>query len=560
MSNELKIWITERKYTWLFIALWLLTFVLYFPAARAGWVIDGVGFLYNIRHQGFWDFINRTQSEDQSFYQLFTFHYYFFYKLWGFNVWLWSLLYISVQAINTYLLFATTSKILYDSGVKRYELIPLIGVLIFSVSPHISEIIICRAYFHYLLSFMFILLIIYLVQKYQHEQRNSYLIASIFLFLLATITLEIFYLIPCFVFSLALYYRYALGYDKKIFRKTLLHSFLPQLILLSLYFVALILWYKHFKPHKIELNQSALDYLSKLPKYIFHIVLLGRYFPLQVKQKVYAFCESWAVVAVVYSLIVVMFVNIIKNIKKSANDKKAVYLLFVWSVLTLLFLLPLAFPGSALLVFYDRYTYFTAPFIYIMLVLLLSRVVTNKYLAILLFCVYVDINLYFTISVNTSWIESNVINTNLLRNLPASGNKTVLLLNIPENMNGAPMIGSSPEGAFKMMHEVYSDTIVSSNIIDVASYNMTADYNGAHVKVINDSMLQVVLNHGGSWWWYDGHGAQNYENQDYKVDFKMVGMRYDITLKRPAGNYLILYSVGDKWKTVDMSLKNKQQD
>lgn len=560
MGSGLTLWVTKRRHAWLFLALWLLTFVLYFPAARAGWVIDGVGFLYNLRHQGFWDFINRTNSSDQSFYQLFTLHYYLFYKLWGFNVWLWSLLYITVQAVNAYLLYLLCRNIFADSSVKRAGLLSFTGVVIFCSSPHISEILICRAYFHYLLSFVFILLSLLWVQRYQHTGAGRYLWGVVCIFLLATITLEIFYLVPFFILTLALYYRYGLGYDARIFRKTLLYAFLPQLLLMALYFAAQLLVFRHFRPHKIELNQSAADYLSKLPKYLFHIVLLGRYFPLEVKQKVYGFCDSWAGISIVYGLLILAGVGLLRRFRSGPADAKPALLLYTWVMLTLLFLLPLSFPGPELLVFYDRYTYFTDAFVYVLLVWLLSRLVTNKYVAILLFCVYIDFNLYFTIAVNTSWIESNVINTNLLRNFPAPGGKTVLLLNVPENMNGAPMIGSSPEGAFKMMREVYSDTLEKSQIYDVASYNMNADYNGAHVTVLNDSMLKVELNHGGTWWWYDGHGAANYETPDYKVDFKTVGMRYDITLKRPLGDYLVLFSVGDKWKIVDVTLKNKQQD
>lgn len=560
MNIALKSWIADRRNAWLFLALWLLTFVMYFPAARAGWVIDGVGFLYNIRHQSFWDFINRTNSSDQSFYQLFTLHYYVFYKLWGFNVWMWSLLYITAQAINTWLLYNVCRNIFFDSSVKKYALIPLAGVLIFSISPHISEIIICRAYFHYLLSFMFILLTIHYIQQYQHNQRARYFWLSGIIFLLATITLEIFYLIPFFVLSLALYYRFALGYGKRVFRKTLLYAFVPQFIILGIYFIALSLAFPHFKPHKIELNQTALEYLSKLPKYIFHIVFLGRYFSQPVKTQMYAICQSWGTIIIVYGLVLVAIGLIIKNLRHPDNARKPVYLLFSWVMLTLLFLLPLGFPGPELLVFFDRYTYFADAFIYMLLALIVSRFVKNKYVNIILFCIYVDLNLYFTIEVNTSWIASNVINTDLLRNMPKAGNKTVLLLNVPENMNGAPMIGSSPEGAFKMMMEVYTDTPATNKIYDVASYNMTADYNGAHVTVVNDSVLKVVLNHGGTWWWYDGHGAVSYENADYKADFKAVGQRYDITLHRPADSFLILYSVGDKWKQVNMSLKNKQQD
>ncbi len=127
-------------------------------------------------------------------------------------------------------------------------------------------------------------------------------------------------------------------------------------------------------------------------------------------------------------------------------------------------------------------------------------------------------------------------------------------------MNGAPMIGAQPEGIFKGMMEVYSGKIIPNNIYDVASYNMVADYNGAHITVKNDSVITVVLNHPGTWWWYEGHGAKSYETPDYKVDFKTVGQRYDLTLRHPASQYLLLYSVGDVWKTVDMNSKNVQQD
>ena len=110
------------------------------------------------------------------------------------------------------------------------------------------------------------------------------------------------------------------------------------------------------------------------------------------------------------------------------------------------------------------------------------------------------------------------------------------------------------------MREIYTDSIPPNEIYDVASYNMVATYDGAHIKVINDSVIHVLLNHPGTWWWYEGHGAKSYETPDYKVTMNNVGQWYTLTLKHPADKYLLLYSVGDKWKTVDMSKKNVQQD
>ena len=534
--------------------------MLYIPAGKAGWVIDAAGFLYNLKHQHFWDFINRTTSTDQSFYQVLTFHYFLFYKIWGMNMWLWSLLYITLHSVNAFLLYCFARNILSDSGYKKTLLIPLAGVVMFTMSPHISEIIICKAYYHYLQCFLFILAIMLLAQKYQHQQKTKYIWVSLLLFVLASMTLEIFYLIPFFILCIALYYRYLLNYDKTTFRKTILYFFLPQLLLLVIYFLALVARYRQLHPHKLEINQTAVDYLSKLPKYVFHILFFGRYFSIEFKRQAYVFCASTPALITVYSILALVFLYIIARFRKMKMEAKAMSFFFTLSVMTICFLIPLPFPEPELLIFYDRYTYFADAFIYILLALIIARFVKNRYVNVILFCIYLDCSLYFTIVVNTYWMESDSINNKLLRHFPNPGNKKVLLLNIPENMNGAPMIGAQPDGMFKIMREIYTDTVEPAKIYDVASYNIAADYDGAHVEVLNDGVLRVTLNHFGNWWWYEGHGAKSYENADYKLNMRDMGHWYDLSLKHPADEYLILYSVGDKWKIVDFDKKNVVQE
>jgi len=542
---------------WVFVIVWLITLALYIPAAKAGWVIDASGFLYLLKHESFWDFINRTHSEDQSFYQLFMLQYYIGYKLWGLNLWMWSLLYITVQSINAYLLCILCRNIFADSGVKNGFAISLCGVLIFVICPHVSEVVICKAYYHYLQSFLFILLIMLWAVKYQHQQRNKYVLGSIIIFIMAALTLEIFYLVPFFVLSIALYYRFALGYDKRVFRKTVLYFFIPQIIVLGLYFIALYATFKFLRPHKIELTISFVDYLSKPLKYLFHIVFLGRYFPMPIKDKIYSWCGSTKALVIFYSVVAGGFGYTVLRLKQLSGSTRAMLLFGVWIVLTIGFLMPLAFPGSALLIFYDRYTYFADGFVYVLLVLWLSRIL-NKNLTVFLFCIYAGLNLYFTVAVNSLWKHSAYINNRLLHGLPAVENKIVVLLNIPENMDGVPMIGSQPDGEYKALYEVFVGNI-PNKIYDAASYNMITMNDGAHVTVIGDSLVKVTLNQWGTWWWYDGHGATSYENADYKVDMKDPGHWYQLTLKHPGDNYLLLYSQGANWKTVDMSKKNQDQ-
>ena len=47
MNNSTTTVINRISARWFLLVFWLLTFVIYIATARAGWVIDGVGFLYN---------------------------------------------------------------------------------------------------------------------------------------------------------------------------------------------------------------------------------------------------------------------------------------------------------------------------------------------------------------------------------------------------------------------------------------------------------------------------------------------------------------------------------
>ncbi len=79
---------------------------------------------------------------------------------------------------------------------------------------------------------------------------------------------------------------------------------------------------------------------------------------------------------------------------------------------------------------------------------------------------------------------------------------------------------------------------------------------GAYATVLNDSTVRVTLNQWGTWWWYEGKGGYSYENDDYKLNLIDQGHFYELTLKKPSQQYLLLYEVGDQWKVVDMSKKN----
>ena len=147
----------------------------------------------------------------------------------------------------------------------------------------------------------------------------------------------------------------------------------------------------------------------------------------------------------------------------------------------------------------------------------------------------------------------------MVHTVPPAGNKTILMLNLPLGLNGIPMIESFPKSSFKVLYNATADSPLTNTVYDVLSYNMTTENDGAHVQVINDSTIHVTLNQWGTWWWYGVQGGTSYRNADYRLNLVDLGHWYELTLKHPAANYLLLYQAGDKLKAVDLNKKNTDQ-
>ena len=542
---------------WVFALLWLLTFILYLPAAKAGWVIDSAGWLYNIRNLKFWDYINNKQSGIPSLYQFTQLVTWCIYKVFNANALAWHTIMVSLHAVNAFLFFLIFRRLFDDSGIRHSFRIAIAGVVLYTVCPHISEVIVWEASFHYLQGFLFILIILYCLQQFLHTRANKYAWIAGIVYLCSTYSLEIFYLTPWFTLVFTLYYRYVLDYDKTIFKQSLYRFFVPQLIFFGLHVAMLLLVYNHFAHIAENVWQPFSSYISRPPFYIFHILFFGRYFPQEIRKDVYGKVGSNAGLIIFYNIFVLLCLSLYSRFASLSIKAKAGVFLLVCIMISQVILMPLAFPDF-LLCFFDRYTYFTNAFIYMLLTLLISFV-SNKFISTSLLSLYALLNLYFTVKLNMLWKRSAYIDNRLLHNLPDPGNRTVLLLNMPENMKGVPMIGAQPIGEYKMMRELFVNKDLHNKVYDVQSYNMLDAGDGAHITVINDSVIKVTLNEWGTWWWYEGHGGYSYQNEDYKMDMRDPGHWFDVTLKHPASQYLLLYQQGDQWREVNMNKKNDDQ-
>lgn len=544
----------------LFWFFWCLLFLLYYPAAKAGFVTDFTGWLDQVKNHGFWENINRTNFQAKSLYQVTQFNTFVFYRLFGINAWLWHLLFITLHALNTYLLFSFVSGLMDDTGISNSRAIAFSGALLFCISPYFSEVIVWEPSFHFLQGLLFILFILSWVRKYAHSGNAKYIKWSLLLYFISTFTLEIFYITPWLVITLAVFYGTNAAIEKGIFKKIAGNFFLPMLLLFC---IRLVIYRLAYGEWVSRIGTSAVtgitaDNFGKPLKYWFNLLLLGRFFPQNVRDSVYSFCDSTRGLISFYSIIAVISMYIVTRFHRMGGKGKIASLLFAWTMIALALLIPLWFPKD-MLVLFDRYTYFSGAFLYMLTTVLISFIAL-QYVRLAIVLLVVLANVRFTIQVSRFWAKAYKVDYGLLHNFPDAGSKTVILLNLPENIHGIPMIGSDFNSEFKFMHNLLlAHNPINNTVYDVLSYNMITPDDGAYVNVLNDSTIRVTLNQWGTWWWFAGKGGYSYNNADYRLNLTDPGHCYELTLKKPAQEYLLLFSVGDQWKAVDWNRKNADQ-
>lgn len=543
-----------------FGALWLVLFVLYFPAAKAGFVADYTGWLDQTLKYGFWDNINRTHYQVQSLYQFTQLNTWLFHQVAGTHPWPWHLLFITLHAANCSLLYRLCVRLLKDSGVASASVISLAGTVLFCISPYAAEVIVWEPSFHYLQGMLLILLILNWAHSYIHTVNKVYAWLAGITFLLSTFSLEIFYITPWLVLSMAVFYRLNDAFNKHTVTKVLKFISLPQALLFIAHLGIFRLTYGTWVAHigKGAMSTALQEGLGKPAKHLFHTLLLGRFFTNSGKHIVYGWLDSTSGIILFYGVVVALLAFIVIHFRSMQGKGRVASLLFAWLLITLALLVPLWF-GDILLIVYDRYTYFANAFVYMLLSLLISFISLTA-IRIGIIAVYALVNLRFTMQLSRYWMKSERVITSLLHSFPYTSTKTIILLNLPQNMQGAAMIGAEQESEFKMMHDdLLPDEKIKGQVYDAMAYNMLTPADGANVTVLNDSTIQVTLNQWGTWWWYAMQGGHSYSNTDYSINMKDAGHQYELTLKRPARGYLLLFQVGDQWKAVDLSKPGVEQ-
>lgn len=541
---------------WLFLFFWLCTALVYFPAYKGGFYEDFLKFIDTQKQLSLTDVLR--QRSWSLYYGVETFHYCFL-SLFHTRPLPWFLLFTGMHALTAISLLRFFRGLFRIWQTSFGDAVVLTGTLFWLFTPLAAETINWKACSHYMVSMILMFSILKWFTDYMTIPRSLLLAKMIAVYILSVFFLEIFYLTPVFILVLLASLQYCRKPTGLSPLKAGIRVLLPIVLIWGLYYIA----FQQVTGRamaRTELSPAALFnplvVASRYGKYIIHLYLMEYFLPAGPKQSLYHFLNGTAGAALSGLLLLGAALAGIVRMRKASAEGQLITLLFLLLLCSFVIILPMwfyeMFPYQG-----SRYFYLPGAMGYLLLACLIYRYIRPAGLRKVVIALYFCCNLAGTLYLVKSIREATITGNKLMDQFRwYTGD--VLLLNLPEMYKGIGIIGASPAN-FSSHLALLRNKPVSNKIYDVLSFNMVGRWDGAHVEVLDSTRLKVTLNQYGSWWWYKGFGAANYENDLYKVTLTDNGFSYVLELKRrPDPSLMLLYQVGGDWKAVDWRKKGEQ--
>jgi len=197
----------------------------------------------------------------------------------------------------------------------------------------------------------------------------------------------------------------------------------------------------------------------------------------------------------------------------------------------------------------DRYGYFANGFGWMGLLLLLSFLPKMFFRAIIVG--YVAVSAWFLMNINNYWVESEKICAGLVEDFRWYDRDEVIILASPDNYLGVFMFRIIGQiNGFNEALELRRGKPFKGNMWEVVQFNVVSpDYAITAEKDSTGLLYKVGFKQDGNWWWRNGIGATDYENDRYR--FKMQQWHVETQLKEKRPNTAVIYPVGNKWIEVE---------
>lgn len=528
-----------------FISFWMLSLVIYYRTMEAGFVGDFVGWQESYDKGSFKDILNCFGYK--GLHQLLHLVFYSFYRLFRTNGLPWYLLFTFLHALNGTLMFRVAHFLVKQLSIKKPAQIAAASALAFLVNPFNVEPLVWKVCVHYLLSLTFLLIILWNVGQYLTNNQNTKSLIYVHLALtLSLFTLELSLVFPIFTLIWALfgYYTYASSISiKKILSRLIAPQFFIVFGYLFLNKWILGDWVGHYGT-QVHLQIKAKDFIGTMYKYFAKYSLFGRFLDYKLEEKMYGFFDNSTHIWTITAILLLITVGLLIKWTKLSNRIKITWLFFVS------FFVALA-PIANLFFYFllqsenDRYGYLATPFFMLTLVMLIFWFTPKIRYSLLV--IWLAISIFYQQKGAKIWEENAIIYQSVLHDFRWYDSPKILLLNISDNYSGTYLFR-----IIKREDPLVDDLRYSlqkpynGQLQQVAQFNIMHLDEGVTVEQVDSMQLKVIFNQWGNWWWRNGIGATNYENDLYK--FKIINKGYQLTFKSRPDDWTLIYQVGPHLK------------
>jgi hypothetical protein len=532
-----------KQWYGLFFGYLICTWLLYFQTVDAGFVTDWTGWQARYDSEGWVGVLNCYGQP--ILHQVLHFFSYLLYALFGTNGLPWFLVFTILHAANTTLLHQITTTLLEKFNVNNRKLIPVFTALLFLASPYQTEVVVWRVCLHYLMVVFFAMAAIKYFLKYLDTPNRKFLWLIHLFMILGLFTIELGLMTPFLILTIFLIYLLRI---KVSLRPILLKIILPQFALLFGYFMLNRLLFNDWVGHyggAAHLNFDLNVWVSGLMCYLVKHFAFIHFFDFSSKHVVYHFLQNEGVY-VGYGLFVLLIILFLVRMKKMANWA----LLSFWSLAgfvgVVLPIVNLHFMYT-LIVENDRYGYFPQLFLAFFLVLLISQL--PKWFRYSILTIYLSINVFLTYQTNYYWKESGAVQEILTNDFRWYDSDETIVLASPSTFKGVMLfriIGEESELIYCL--EYLRRKPYQGRMIEAVQFNMNHRNDGVEVEWIAErSAIKVSFTQKGNWFFRNGIGASNYENDLYTISFE--GGAYYMTLKslEEKTNRIFIYPKNGKW-------------
>lgn len=535
----------KRLLTFRGLLLFILgSLILFFPSYRYGFVTDFLSWLHKYEGGSYADVI--TCFGYNGLHQFFHLINYSIYRLFEFNQLGWYFCFSVLHGFNGYMLFRVLYRILDDRHVRLAAWVSILTSACFMIGPYQIEAVVWKACFHYLMSFGLFISAVYFLLLWLERSSYLHLFAINVLFILSLFTLELNLAWPFMLMTLALVLNHFL-HAKRI----ILILFLPQVVLLASYFLAnkLMLgdWVGHYGADQ-HLNFDFVLMVGNGFRYLSKYLLFGHHWNIADKLWWYGLFHSYLVVLIGLGFTGILLVVWIVKYSKSrieihlAGMSLLIFFMFLFPIVNLFFSHILFFEN-------DRYGYCASAFFYFSVLLLLSML--PSYFSKLAMLAYSGVVMGLGMMMIFNTYQAGRIQHDLLDNLGDYGDKKVVFLSKADNYRGLILfrdVGNRGKDIPELLHTLKGRSF-TSEITDVAQFNMLHDSDATDLTFSADGRLQVMIGTPGVWFWKEGIGLNNTETVDYQLE--LYGWYYLLKWKGDTVDIVFLYQQGTTWKSYE---------